>query len=471
MARRSADKVATMISRSLLVVLLAIPAIGPAMAEDWTRFRGPNGSGIAAGEGYPDELDPAKNALWRTAARPGKSSPVLTDGLIFLTAFDDERLYTQCFSRDTGELLWERSVERNREAELNKLNEPAAISPVTDGANVYVFFRDVGLLSYDPAGALRWKTPLGPFANSMGHGSSPVFVDGRILVQADQKLGSYVAALNASNGEIEWKTEREEGEGWATPLLFKDRLVTISRGWIGAHALDDGRRLWGSKTLSPALVASPVAVDDRVYAFGYGNAASTDWEKSFRNRDADGDGFVSGKELDGQPFLAGIAKYEGNRDDILALDEFLAAARATEAPSSMVAFRLEDDPTAPPVELWRHERAFNGVIPSALIYRDVVYLIKNGGILETLDAATGESLKMGRLRDAIAGYSASPVAADGKVYMAGEDGKVSVLKAGGDWQALSTSDFGEEIYATPALSGGKVYLRTQEALYCLGAGR
>ena len=453
------------------MALIGLSLLAPASAEDWSRFRGPNGSGVASGGGYPSQLDPAGNALWRTPARAGKSSPALTDDRIFLTGFDGERLYTQSFSRDTGELLWERSVERDREAELNKLNEPASITPVTDGENVYVLFRDIGLLSYSRDGALRWSIPLGPFANSMGHSAAPVYVGGRILLQADQKFGSYLAAVDAANGEIAWKTDRVEGEGWATPVVHGGQLLTIGRGWIGAHALDDGRRLWGRNTLSPAIVASPVTAGDRVYAFGYGNDASANWENSFGQRDKDGDGLLSAEEYAGQAFMAGVAKYDGNRDGILSLEEYVTVARTTVAPSSLVAFRLEADSDAPPVELWRFERSFNGVIPSALVYQGVIYLIKNGGILETVDAETGRSLKQGRLREAIGGYSASPVAADGKVYMASEDGKVSVLRAGGDWQVLSTSDLGEEIFATPALSAGKVYLRTQEALYCLGEMR
>ena len=108
--------------------------------------------------------------VWRSAVRPGKSSPVLTARHVFLTGFEDNKLYTQCFDRKSGKLLWERAEERARNPMANALNHPAALTPVTDGENVYVFFKDLGLLSYDAAGKLRWKVPLGPFANSMGLG-------------------------------------------------------------------------------------------------------------------------------------------------------------------------------------------------------------------------------------------------------------------------------------------------------------
>jgi outer membrane protein assembly factor BamB len=160
-------------SLSLLALLAALAV----HAEDWSRFRGPNGSGISQDTGFPVEFGPGKNLVWRSTVRLGKSSPVLTEKHLFLTAHADGKLYTQCFDRQTGKLLWERSVDRTRKPLTHKWNEPAAITPVTDGSNVYAFFQDFGLLSYDGAGKLRWQTPLGPFTNTMGLSSSPILVD------------------------------------------------------------------------------------------------------------------------------------------------------------------------------------------------------------------------------------------------------------------------------------------------------
>ena len=454
------------------LVLLALVVANGAVAEEWTRFRGPNGSGVAEDGAYPAELNPQTNLLWRAAPRPGKSSPVLTERRIFLTSFDGEKLYTQCFDRRTGELLWERAEDRNREADLNQLNEPASMTPVTDGENVYVFFRDLGVVAYSAEGELLWKTPLGPFENSMGVSSSPILAEGLLIVEADQIRGSYIAALDPANGEIVWKTSREEGEGWATPLIYEGsgdeaQIVTISRGWIGAHRLSDGGRLWGRNAIPPAIVASPVVDDGVIYVFGYGNEPTSDFEGSFDRRDADSDGVLGPQEYGSHAFMVGIAKYKGDRDGLMTKEEWLTAAAATVAPSSLVAFRFGDD-GGEPRELWRYERSFIGVIPSALVYRGVVYLIKNGGILETLDAETGEVQKRGRVREAVEGYSASPVAADGKVYLASEGGKVVVLRANADWEVISTNDLEEEIFATPALSQGQIFVRTSKTLYCFG---
>ncbi len=463
---------------ALVTCALAV-AMSSALGEVWSRFRGPNGSGSVEDGSYPAEFGPEKNLIWKSAVRPGKSSPVLTEKHIFLTAFDEGKLYTLCFSRQTGELLWERAEERAREADINRLNEPAANSPATDGENVYVMFRDTGLISYDAAGKMRWRTPLDPFATLMGHASSPIIAGGSLVVEADQRYGSYIAAFDPANGEIQWRMERQESDGWATPLIYEregeaPQIVTASRGWFGAHNLSDGKRLWGLKKLPPAIVASPIVDGNTVYVFGYGNEPTSDFAGGFDRRDKDADGILTPEEYAGSAFMLGLAKLDGNRDGILTKEEFLTSARSTIAPSSLMAFRFDGDrasgdrTAAPPRELWRHERSFVGVIPSALIYRGVMYLIKNGGIFETLNPETGEMLKRGRVRQAIEGYSASPVAADGKVYLTSEGGKVSVLKAGPDGEVIAVNDLGEEMFATPALSGGRIFVRTQKALYCFG---
>ena len=305
---------------------LAVPALliaataGAGRAEDWNRFRGPNGSGIAADGVYPERLT-ASNLVWKSPARPGKSSPVLTAGRVFLTAFEDDKLFTQCFDRLTGTLLWERVEPRSRVALLNQLNEPAATSPVTDGDNVYVLFRDVGLISYSASGAVRWKTPLDPLANIMGHSSSPIIAGDSLILQADQSYDSFLAAYDLSNGEIRWKQHREEREGWTTPLIYSPegspaQILTVTRGSAAGHRLEDGRRLWTLTTLPPAMVASPTLSADTVYAFGYGNEPDSDFEGRFRRFDRDGDGLLTSEEFGRSALFRGVAHFYGNRDGV-----------------------------------------------------------------------------------------------------------------------------------------------------------
>jgi outer membrane protein assembly factor BamB len=467
-------------ARCFLQIALAVLA-SPAHAEDWTRFRGPNGSGVSNDAGFPVEFDKTRDMAWRTPVRAGKSSPVLSARHVFISGYDKEKLFTQCFDRQTGKLLWERVVIRKPKPEGNLLNNPAAITPVTDGENVYVFFKDLGLFSYDPAGKLRWKVALGPFMNSMGLGASPILAGDSIILQVDQIADSYIAAFDRRNGEIIWKTPREESEGWATPLLYRPPgaaplILTAGPGQYGAHRVADGKRVFSQPGLSPAMVASPVLDHDTIYAFGYGADSPSPFSRALSRLDKNHDGQLTPDEYENIPgdsadrqqaavYIA-MGKFMGNRDGIVTEDKWDAWGRHVGGPTGLLAVRLD---AAGPRELWRYDKGFAGVIPSPLLYDGVLYVVKNGGILTAFKPSTGEVLKTGRVRGALGGYSSSPVAADGKIFIVSEEGKVAVLKAGGDWEVLAVNDLGEGSFATPALSAGRIYIRTDEALYCFGS--
>ena len=192
--------------------LLFAGATATAQAQDWSRFRGPNGTGIVPDAGYPTEFGPDRNLKWRSAVRPGKSSPVLSARHIFLTAYDEGALFTQCFDRATGRLLWERKESPARHEVAHVLSEPAAATPVTDGENVYVFFRDFGVVSYDAAGAVRWKKPMGPFNNRMGAVASPIIAGSALVVVLDQIEGIRDRRAVAGDGRGE-VADRAAGAG------------------------------------------------------------------------------------------------------------------------------------------------------------------------------------------------------------------------------------------------------------------
>jgi len=414
------------------LVLLALSF--PAPAEDWTRFRGPNGSGVSKDTGFPIEFGKDKNTIWRTPVRAGKSSPVLTERYIFLTGFEEEKLFTQCFERQTGKLAWERVENRTYRQNGNRLNNPAAITPVTDGENVYVFFKDFGLISYDPAGNVRWRVPLGPFTNTMGLAASPIVAGDSIVLVADQLRGSYIAAFDCRSGETRWKTEREESEGWATPLLYDapcsaPLILTAGQGRYGAHRLADGKRVLSQPGLGSAIVASPVLGENTIFAFGYSGDTASPFSQYLAQLDKNHDGQISPDEYRNIPddadhlmrdVLTAAANFMGNGNGIVTREKFDAWWQHVPGPSRLLATRLDCEPgaarekTVLPRELWRYDKSFVGVVASPLLYEGVLYLIKNGGILTALDPATGRELKVGRVKGALGGYSASPVAADGK---------------------------------------------------------
>ena len=462
--------------RILLVVALCLGVTGNSDGQDWSRFRGPNGSGIAADSGYPAEFGPDRNLLWRSAVRPGKSSPVLSRRHIFLTAFDGGTLYTQCFDRETGRLVWERAEQPARHEDAHVLNEPSAATPVTDGDNVYVFFRDLGVISYDAAGAVRWKRPMGPFTNRMGAVTSPIIAGNSLVLVLDQIERSAIVALSLATGDVQWTTPRAETDAWATPVLYEKtgsppQIVTAGGGQYGAHAVGTGERLWTHKGLAPAIVASPVVVGNTVVGFGYGYDSTMPFSDALKNNDRDGDGRLSLDECGDSAWMIGIAKYYGNRDGFVVESEWLDAWATIVAPSSLVAVALEKDAAGgvSPRELWRYEKSFLAVVPSPLVLDGLIYTIKNGGILTVLSAETGAVVKIGRVGAVPASYSASPVTAEGRIYLANEDGAIAVLRAGKDWQMAAMNDIGEPLYATPALSQGRIIVRGAKSLFCFGS--
>src|SRR6185503_6591248 len=198
---------------ALAIVLFALFLTATAFAEEWQQFRGPNGSGVSASVGLPEMFGPEKNVVWKTGLPPGHSSPVLTRNRIFVTAHTKEKdtykLLVICLDRATGKILWQREVPRTHSGRLQLVNGPASPSPVTDGTNVYVFFQEFGLISYDGAGKERWRMPLGPFNMFYGFGASPILVDDKVILPVDQDHpASYMIAVNKNTGKVSWKVER-----------------------------------------------------------------------------------------------------------------------------------------------------------------------------------------------------------------------------------------------------------------------
>ena len=470
-ARRAckAGQLVRVLGWTLLAALTA--ALATASAEQWSRFRGPNGSGISQHRGYPIELDPDSNLLWKTPVRRGKSSPVLTNEHLFLTAFEDDQLYTQCFDRVSGELLWEGSLTRPRQDPLRETNSPAAPSPVTDGENVYSFFQDFGLVSYDATGRLRWTAELGPFANLTGLASSPIFVNGLVALQVDQAANSYLPAFDSKNGELIWKTDRTETDSWSTPLVHRGQVVTVGYRMLGAYQISNGERTVSAPGFAISMVSSPVVSGDTLYAFGYNLEDFEPFESPLERMDGDGDGVLEPSEIEDFAMYKVLAEFQGDKDGSLDRGEYDQWVAENSGPSRLLAVRLKSDEggqLSGAEELWDYQRSFVGVTPSPLVYDGVFYFLKNGGIVTAMDAATGSVLKQGRVREAADPYSASLVAAEGRIYLSSEAGKVSVLRAGADWEVLSVSDLGEPIYATPALSEGSVFIRSDNNLYRFG---
>ena len=181
------------------VVVLALTLSGLAVdaESEWDRFRGPNGSGVIESGALPVTFGPETNVVWSTPLPPGHSSPILSGDAVVLTAFLDNRLLTISLDRQTGHERWRRAVRQGRVEALDSRNNPASPSPVVDaGGNVYVFFGDFGLVSYDADGAERWRVPLGPFNNVYGMGASPIIAQDLVILACDQQRDSFLIAVD-----------------------------------------------------------------------------------------------------------------------------------------------------------------------------------------------------------------------------------------------------------------------------------
>jgi outer membrane protein assembly factor BamB len=452
-------------------------------AEDWTRFRGPNGSGISNETGIPAEFGPQKNVVWKTPLPEGLSSPVFSRESIFVTGFEGDKLYTIAMDRKTGRIRWQREIVRERVGPLREPNTPASPSAVTDGENVYSFFQDFGLISYGPDGNERWRLPLGPFNNPFGIGASPVLADDRIIQVLDGETDSFLVAADKNSGKVLWRVERPDvARGYSTPVLWdpgdgSGRQVIVAGSYeLQAYSAESGEKIWWVSSLTWQLKPTPVIAGDTIYVLGWAGSADfgqqeeiAPFEDILKEHDKDGDGKLSQAEAAGpldERTLKGWAELDLDRDDFLGARDWKAYRLKRSVVNSMQAIRLggKGDMTETAVK-WKHYKSLPNV-PSPLLYNGIIYLVKDGGIVTTLNADTGEVVKQARLRDAMDRYFSSPVAADGKVFMASEPGVVSVVQSGPDWEVIQANDMGEEILATPVILDGQIYLRTKSALYC-----
>lgn len=472
---------------SLLSTSVRVFAVGGVLAlvpqtasAQWPQFRGPNGSGIDTATGYPVKFSPTENLLWKVPVSSAQSSPVVVGERVYLTTSDAERLITICLDASTGRELWRREIKRTRKADVYHANDPAAPSPAADQRGVVVFFEDFGLAAYTPDGQDRWTMPLGPFRNFYGMAASPILVDDLVVMLCDQHKGSFLLALDAKSGGTKWRTERPSADiGWATPMVFRAsgstaaELIVLGSTRLDSYSLDKGEPLWWMPLASEGAIGTVVAEGDTIFASTKGSPEPMlgTFESLAEPQDKD-----KNKKLSRQEFAAieGWAEHFGwldtDNDGSVTMEEWNVARNMSVGEYGTFALRpgkargrLDEKAVR-----WRFKRNLP-YIPTPLLYEGALYLVKDGGIITSLDPATGTMVKQGRAPEALGQYFASPVAADRKVFLAGVDGNVTVLKAGASWEVLGVNKLGEAIKATPALSGGRIYVRTEKALYCFGA--
>ncbi len=463
----------------LIRVLLFLAVANLCGAEDWARFRGPNGAGVVDGA-VVGEPSLEENLIWKTDVPPGHSSPVIVGDHIYLTAVEDEELFTLALDRETGRILWRRQAPRPRRSQFVEQNNPAASTPASDGENVYVFFGEFGLLSYGPDGNERWRVPLGPFVNIRGMAASPIIVDGKLLIACDDDSGhAFLLALDAATGREIWRADRSEfRKAFSTPAIYRPeqgpaQVLTAGSFTLVSYSLETGDELWRAGGLCWQPKAVPLIANGRVYLNCQGASADAmagrypSYANALEQFDSDGDGGLSEEEFY-ERRQSVFWEYDFSQNGSMEKDEwdFFVSRMATRPGFFAIRLGGRGDVSHTHVD-WVVDRPL-GNVPSPLIYDDVIYSIRNAGILTSIDALTGEILKQGRLPDALGAYYASPIAADGKLFFFDGEGTLTVVRAGGQWTVIHSLALDEGGSATPAIVDGRLYLRTHENLYCFG---
>lgn len=444
----------------------------------WPQFRGPNGAGVAAGTGYPAEFSPAENVVWKAAVPYGQSSPVIVGTRVYLTASADDRLITLCLDARTGKELWRREVKKDRPSQQFHVNDPASPTPAADENGVAAFFPDLGLVAYGPDGQPQWTVRLGPFKNFYGLAGSPIIAGGLVVLVCDQKPGAFVIAVDRATGRQRWRVDRPTVRiGWSTPIAYKPTptttdVVVMGGTRLDAYDLGSGAQHWWMPIGSGDALGTAIISGDTLWAstLGSNEAALPSFASALAQYDKDKDGRLSQEEFkDDKDYGEHFGWIDTNGDHFIVETEWTAASNTYIGEYGAIAVRLNQAKGQLPDSAisWRFKKNIP-YIPAPLVYQNVFYMAKTGGIVTSLDAATGKLLKEGRATGALGEYYASPVAADGKVFLSSDEGKITVLKAGAQWEVLSVNDMGEEVHATPALSDGRIFVRTKGTLYCFG---
>jgi outer membrane protein assembly factor BamB len=431
-----------------------LPAARPS-GGDWPSFRGREASGIAEKQNLPDTWNPAsgENILWRTPI-PGlaHSSPIVWGDTLFVTsaisgkggatfkpglygdgdASDDRsphRWMLYAIDKRTGKIKWERVAAEGEPRNKRHIKSTyASASPATDGRIVVAWFGSQGIHAYDVDGGLRWSVDLGRVdmgaydipAYEWGPASSPIIWNNLVIVQCDTQADSFLLALNAETGETVWKTDRRELPSWGTPTIVTTaagpELVTNASNLVRGYDPRTGRELWSLGGSSKITAPTPVF--------------------------ANGLHIVASGRAPERPVFAVKA---GARGDLT----------------------LAKDATSSPQIAWS-KTGRGSYMPTPLAYRGIVYMLANNGVLDAYDLETGKEIYRQRLPLVGSGYSASPVAADGKIYLSNEDGEMLVIEAGATFKHIATNSIGEMLMATPALSDGVMYVRGVSTLFAIG---
>ncbi len=420
-------------------------------ASNWPQFRGPSANGI--GDGSPPlewNGETGKNIRWKTAIPGlGHSSPIIWGDRIFLTSavpatgepalkvglygdikpVDDEgpqSFIVYCLDRKSGKILWQQTATSGEpKIKRHPKSTHANPTPATDGKHVLAFFGSEGLFAYDMNGKLLWKKDFGVLdagfymvpSAQWGFASSPIIQGNKVIVQADVQKNAFLTALDVNTGKEIWRTPRSDVPTFGTPAIAPysapgaAKLQVVVNGWkqIAGYDLETGKELWKMKGEGDIPVPTPVFADGLVV--------------------------ITNAHGAGRPIYAIRTSAAGDITNTGAI-------------------------------AWKQDRAGN-YMQTPLLDNGLGYFCFDNGVLSVFRLADGERVYQQRLGAGSSGFSSSPVAAGGRLYITNEEGHTFVLQLGGEYKKLAENDLGETVMATPAIADGVLYIRGRNHLYAV----
>jgi outer membrane protein assembly factor BamB len=484
-------------------IFVAMAWLPLASAGDWPGFRGPHGDGVAENEKPPVCFSESSNLLWKAELPAGLSSPVIWKDQVFVTGAKpgDKMLITLCLDATTGKQQWENALAVEKMEPVHKVNTQATSTPVTDGKAVYAYFGSFGLVAYDLAGKELWRKPLPmpkTFMNQ-GTGTSPILVDNKLLVFVQKGSESHILAVDPGHGHELWKASMPQyNNSYGTPAAWKEN----GKSFVGltcamrftAFDAAEGKEAWWVEGVGFQACGTPIVAGDRLIvsaAGALGEPSNTTPPPRFddfvKQYDKDGDGAITLDEIpadllyanrqspDGKgnmPLRQALSMFGGvkkgdklDREKWEGIRTSLASFGSSEMnrPAVLLVRTGGTEDVSKSHVVWKENKGVPEV-PSPLAWKDRVYMIRSGGLLVCRDLESGKQVYEERV-DAPGAYFASPIAADGRIYVASDQGEVTVIKAGDSMQVLAHNKLGESILASPAVAANTLFIRTVKGIW------
>lgn len=472
-----------MITKLSIVGLFAVALHSVTLAEDWPQFRGQNGSGVSPSTSLPTEFSFENNVAWNAKLGEGVACPVIVNGRVFNTALTAEEEFTVfCHDAITGKPIWKSEIATGKLPRITPPNSHASSTPACDGKRVYVYFTTLGLLAFDvDSGQEVWRHPLPAPAYLMDWGTacSPIVHRGLVYFAMDDDLSPYVLAVDAETGKLRWRTPRVDMlAGYALPVLCtaegRTDLVVAGTGKLKGYDPETGKELWTCNTLLRTMMTSPVVHDGIIYIAvqSYGDSTRTVKFALLEWLDTNQDKLLERKETP-REFWQRFDLSDRNHDQTLDEGELDTAFQHPDnmAGGGNIIQAIKGGGVGDVTRthlLWNLNSKAPSNLSSPLVTNNRLYVVKAGGLASCFETANGNVLWERKRIQNFGDHYASPVAADGKIYIAGRNGFIIVLRDSPEFEVLAKNDMGEEIVATPAIANGCIFIRSRNQIFCIG---